>query len=204
MISAQQKFHISMAPQVPVVVARYGGEAALMGKVVAAVQAHQSDADALLAAHLFAAILDRLALYGGTLQVGALGLGRFLPLASSSARHVMHYLLACFPQPLAMLAHDRICPQGRAVISEFRAMQAWPKNVASHRHASAGTYMQSTCVTGQYTGCEEAVPVGSHGVGWAGRDWLAGQGSGLDWGSPREGQYECCGWCKEAWHRPWG
>ena len=103
MISAQEKFHISMAPQVPVVVARYGGEAALMGKVAAAVQAHQSDADALLAAHLFAAILDRLALYGGTLQVGALGLGNFLPSASSSARHVMHYLLACNLQPLAKL-----------------------------------------------------------------------------------------------------
>ncbi len=51
--------------------ARYGGEAALIGKVAAAVQAHQSDADALLAAHLFAAILERLALYGGRLRVGA-------------------------------------------------------------------------------------------------------------------------------------
>ena len=100
-----------MAPQVPVIVARYGGEAVLMGKVAAAVQAHQSDADALLAAHLFAAILDRLALYGGTLQVRALGLGDFLPSASSSARHVMHYLLACFAQSLAMLAREQICPR---------------------------------------------------------------------------------------------
>ena len=136
-----------MAAQVPVVVARYGGEAALMGKVAAAVHAHQSDANALLAAHLFAAILERLALYGSTLQVGALGHGNFLPSASSSARHV----ITCWN----VLANLLQCWLGtstarkvRAVISEIRAMQAWPKNVASHRHASTSTCMQTTCVTG--------------------------------------------------------
>ncbi len=55
--------------QVPLIVARYGGDAALMGKVATAVQLHQSDKDALLAAHLFAAILERLTVFGGTLQV---------------------------------------------------------------------------------------------------------------------------------------
>ena len=55
--------------QVPLIVARYGGDPALMGKVAIAVQLHQSDADALLAAHLFAAILERLTVFGVTLQV---------------------------------------------------------------------------------------------------------------------------------------
>jgi len=58
-----------MTVQVPVLVARYGGDAALMGKVATAVQLHQSDADALLAAHVFAAVLERLTVFGGTLQV---------------------------------------------------------------------------------------------------------------------------------------
>lgn len=49
--------------------ARYAGDAALMGHVATAVQLHQSDADALLAARLFAAILERLTVSGGSLQV---------------------------------------------------------------------------------------------------------------------------------------
>ena len=55
--------------QVPLIVARYGGDPALMGMVATAVQLHQSDADALLAAHLFATILERFTVFGGTLQV---------------------------------------------------------------------------------------------------------------------------------------
>ena len=57
------------AVQVPLIVARYGGDPALMGMVATAVQLHQSDADALLAAHLFATILERFTVFGGTLQV---------------------------------------------------------------------------------------------------------------------------------------
>ena len=60
--------------QVPLIVARYGGEDALMGKVAVAVQLQQSDDDALLAAHLFAAILERSTVYGGSLQVSTAGL----------------------------------------------------------------------------------------------------------------------------------
>ena len=55
--------------QVPLIVARYAGDAALMGNIATAVQLHQSDADAHLAAHLFAAILERLTVFGGSLQV---------------------------------------------------------------------------------------------------------------------------------------
>ena len=55
--------------QVPLIVARYAGDAALMEVIATAVQLHQSDADALLAAHLFAAILERLTVFGGSLQV---------------------------------------------------------------------------------------------------------------------------------------
>ena len=50
-------------------VARYAGDAALMANVATAVQLHQSDGDALLAAQLFAAILERLTVFGGSLQV---------------------------------------------------------------------------------------------------------------------------------------
>ena len=50
-------------------VARYAGDAALMQIIATAVQLHQSDADALLAAQLFAAILERLIVFGSSLQV---------------------------------------------------------------------------------------------------------------------------------------
>ena len=60
---------VLLPAQVPLIVARYAGDAALMENIATAVQLHQSDADALLAAQLFAAILERLTVFGGRLQV---------------------------------------------------------------------------------------------------------------------------------------
>ena len=69
---ARQPSHgadVLLHAQVPLMVARYAGDAALMANVATAVQLHQSDGDALLAAQLFAAILERLTVFGGSLQV---------------------------------------------------------------------------------------------------------------------------------------
>lgn len=69
---ARQPSHgadVLLHAQVPLMVARYAGDAALMENVATAVQLHQSDGDALLAAQLFAAILERLTVFGGSLQV---------------------------------------------------------------------------------------------------------------------------------------
>ncbi|CAL5219808.1 g1716 [Coccomyxa viridis] len=66
--AASSRGNANSLVKVPLIVARYGGDPALMGKVATAVQLHQSDADALLAAHLFAAILERLTVFGGSLQ----------------------------------------------------------------------------------------------------------------------------------------
>ena len=83
---------LAVCAQVPLVVARYGGDPALMGKVATAVQLHQSDADALLAAHLFATILERFAVFGGTLQV----------ISSPDSTGWLLFALSCDMHPLDM------------------------------------------------------------------------------------------------------
>jgi hypothetical protein len=55
--------------QVPLVVARYAGDAELADRLAAVIAVHQTNEDATLAGIVFSAILERMGLWGATLQV---------------------------------------------------------------------------------------------------------------------------------------
>lgn len=58
-----------MCAQVPLVVARYAGHAELMDKLAAVIAVHQTSEEATVAGLTFAAILERMAMLGSTVQV---------------------------------------------------------------------------------------------------------------------------------------
>lgn len=53
----------------PLVVARYAGHAELMDKLAAVIAVHQTSEEATVAGLTFAAILERMAMLGSTVQV---------------------------------------------------------------------------------------------------------------------------------------
>ncbi|CAL8468673.1 g8213 [Coccomyxa elongata] len=70
--------HANSLIKVPLMVARYAGHDELADKVAAVIGVHQTNADATLAGLMFSAILERMALYGASLQDAlewAVGLG---------------------------------------------------------------------------------------------------------------------------------
>lgn len=85
--------------QVPVLVARYAGDNELAEKVSAAVQVHQDNQEAVEAALVFSAILERMALLGFSLEV------KLSTLHCQPLRHCNSKLLCSVLSSVNLTAH---------------------------------------------------------------------------------------------------